>query len=347
MSRGEPYLGYQRRLRSIDRRRLLKPYASSELIDTSLRLYQRIAWPVLRATAAPMLLCLVALTFYAGFVIPGFFTSSAADLPGELAEIGLVTVIGLGVALPLFATGLGLSAVQTVPLVSQQVMGEIVPRRGGGVALQATVSMVACALVVLVLTIGPALLFGFGMVLGMVAERTGTQNMVTDVVSGLSIVGLYTLGWALVPLGLHYFGLAPVVSVLEGSGPWAAVKRSARLVRSVRWQTAASGATFGAALLLGLLGIALFTALQMLVGAFDLARLVDRHLMGTGLSQLAAGAVSSLPGYLTLWFLVPVWTAVCTVLYYDRRVRLEAFDIQVLTADIESENETRRTVLLP
>ena len=40
----------------------------------------------------------------------------------------------------------------------------------------------------------------------------------------------------------------------------------------------------------------------------------------------------------------PIWTTAATVLYYDRIVRLEAYDVKVMVDDLSHAN--RRSVLL-
>ena len=50
--------------------------------------------------------------------------------------------------------------------------------------------------------------------------------------------------------------------------------------------------------------------------------------------DLGVQTLNSLPWFLTLWTLVPVWCTSATLLYYDRRTRAEGYDIEMLAKDM-------------
>ena len=56
------------------------------------------------------------------------------------------------------------------------------------------------------------------------------------------------------------------------------------------------------------------------------------------------GMVFGVPTFVSLWLLLPLWSTAMTVLYYDRIVRIEAYDVSLILEDIK--NESRRSVLL-
>ena len=60
--------------------------------------------------------------------------------------------------------------------------------------------------------------------------------------------------------------------------------------------------------------------------------------------SLINGVVDALPLWISLWLIIPFWGSVTTALYYDRRVRLEGFDIKTLNEDIA--HADRQTALL-
>jgi hypothetical protein len=43
-----------------------------------------------------------------------------------------------------------------------------------------------------------------------------------------------------------------------------------------------------------------------------------------------------------LWVLIPVWCTTTTILYFERRIRLEGYDIELLARDmVRSRKESR------
>jgi hypothetical protein len=45
-------------------------------------------------------------------------------------------------------------------------------------------------------------------------------------------------------------------------------------------------------------------------------------------------AFDLIPPFLIIWTLLPVWASVITIVYYERKIRLEGYDIDVLASEI-------------
>jgi hypothetical protein len=92
--------------------------------------------------------------------------------------------------------------------------------------------------------------------------------------------------------------------------------------------------------MLGLILILGAEALNEIVGITNWAGALDLR----ALRPIIEGACDLIPIYLTLWVCVPVWAVTVTIIYYERRVRLEGYDIEALAADVwrpERENRLR------
>ena len=101
---------YRSRMRSVDRRRLLTPRNTGEILDLATRLYQRLALPLLRLTFPPMLFCFLGLIFFAwgsvlflwrdGVVSDPLAIGAAGPLlfaiAGCIAVLGYAGVVGVG-----------------------------------------------------------------------------------------------------------------------------------------------------------------------------------------------------------------------------------------------------------
>lgn len=105
--------------------------------------------------------------------------------------------------------------------------------------------------------------------------------------------------------------IAPVVATLEGAGPILALQRSWRLSSGNRWRI------IGIQFLLGILNLVISTLLSaILVGAITTDAGVRSGL------QTIVNAIATIA-----W--APVEWGTFTILYYDLRVRHEAFDLQL------------------
>ena len=105
--------------------------------------------------------------------------------------------------------------------------------------------------------------------------------------------------------------IAPVVATLEGAGPVQALRRSWRLSSGNRWRI------IGMQLLLGILNIVISTLLSaVLVGAITTDAGVRSGL------QTILNAIATIA-----W--APIQWGTFTILYYDLRVRHEAYDLQL------------------
>lgn len=117
-----------------------------------------------------------------------------------------------------------------------------------------------------------------------------------------------------------YFGIAWIVTtqaiILDGTGGFAATGRSRMLVRGFWWKA------LGLALLLGIINLIL-TRLSNSIGGADARGII--------LSSI----ITSIVGIL----FTPVQTTVYTLLFYDLKIRKEAFDLEALaqqTSMVES-----------
>lgn len=56
--------------------------------------------------------------------------------------------------------------------------------------------------------------------------------------------------------------------------------------------------------------------------------------VGAAAHDIVAAAFAYIPWYLVIWVSVPMWSTVCTVLYFERRVSREGYDIEVLAQEV-------------
>jgi hypothetical protein len=281
---------------------LLRPLHFSEILDGAFTLYRRY-FATFFVTA---LVCFLPMPLVS-LLIPQMEAGSGAATAGALV---LVPVM-------LFALMIGWGALtwQTAQGINQRPLsfGEGM-RRGIGSFFRLTVAafvgylLVGTGVMVLALVIGlvAALLFdgGGGLATAMVA---------VGFVAGM----LFFLG-AFAAL----FAIPPAV-VVEGRGPLAALKRSWQLTRGA-WLR-----------VVGLVVVSWLIVMLPTIGLYAVGA-------GTGMFSLSPDAAPATAWPLieaSMSFLIsaltyPFFVAATTLLYFDRRVRAEAYDLQVATESL-------------
>lgn len=139
---------------------------------------------------------------------------------------------------------------------------------------------------------------------------------------GSGAVAFLVIGLAVIVaiVGTFYLAaswlIAPVVVVVEKMGPLAALSRAWRLSEGSRWRI------IGIQVLLGLLNLVLSILIAGFFGALG-ATTGEPRQFG------AANVVENLVSFASTIVWAPVEWIAFTVLYYDLRVRKEAFDLQL------------------
>ncbi len=333
----------QQRMRAVDRRRLLRPMRSTELLDVALRAYQVLGHSILRLTALPMLLCYAGLTFAAHFILPNLAqTSNPHSATVQVSEVMFVVSVGLLVAMPLFLVGIGYSMGVAVRLVSDFVLGNPVHLGAAVLAARASAMLMARMLLgVLLRSCAVLMVSGLLLLASALAEQAGGGWFGAALTT--AILGLIAGGLTM-PFVLYRLALAPAALVLEGVKPKDAYRRSAELMRKTKYQPAATETIVSTWLTLGFVALVLYGGVQGGLAMLELTT-AARNWSGSGLAgEIAYALLSQIPAYVVLLLVTPIWSAACTVLYYDRRSRLEAYDIAVLAQDVLKAD--RRTVWL-
>ena len=292
----------------------LRPLGVGDIVDRTIGLYR--ASPVLFLVLAALpyiLLALVSLALNLVFVrttplttLPtnvfdpnGFSTSfTPEEIAGFAvfgAVIGIVSVIVLSV-----------QAASLVDAMSKRYLGQ--PTTIGEslrAGLRASVRLILASIVafvsfVVIITLGVV-------VLALVAAAI--RNPLPAIIGSIAVfVLIFYVIASLMPL--------PAIVTLEGRGPVSGIRRSWGLAGGARWR------------ILGLL--ALVFILQLILGilfAFVfLGTVVTDGAAKTVLQEVANLAVNA------LW--APIQWGVFTLLYYDLRVRKEAFDLQLAAESI-------------
>jgi len=283
----------------VDQAPALRPLGIGDVVDRVFGMYRARPVLFLVVSAIPYLILAILLAVlgvgFAGSFAGGLdATPDASDLDPALVSAALT----FGLSFVLIA--IVVFSVQSAALVhaaSERYHGrETTIGESLRVGLRASLRLIIAGfLVFVVLIVGPT---------AVVVAAALTQQAVILVVAALAAVFLFFFlitSWMLVP----------VVATIEGAGPVQALVRSWRLATGSRWRV------------LGLLAllVVLQGVISVLFGFVFLSAFIADPLVRTILQQ-AANLVASVA-----W--APVQWGTFTVLYYDTRVRREAYDLSL------------------
>lgn len=294
--------------------------AVGELLDSAFTLYRRNFRLLVAITAVVQVP--LAVVNYLVYQLTGY--ASAATRLAQLNTRGPLTEQQLAdLRSPLITLiGVALALVLVQALLVQPVATAAMTRAVGDVYLDKPASLAAVYAAV-GRRIGPVvgvaallLLAGVGLVVAVGVLTIGAVLLLGQAGAALLIVILPAALFVMVVVYTRWLFAAPIV-ILEPLGPVAALRRSWALVRG------STGRVFGITILVGLitgiLGAAVGAVLSVATGVGDEnLRLI--------LTQLATLLVSVL--------IQPISFIVVVLLYYDLRIRREAFDIEMLAATL-------------
>ena len=216
----------------------------------------------------------------------------------ELVISGIVSLIGVFIVLPL-------ATAATTRAVSDRYLDR---PAAIGMSYAAALSRLG-ALVVqsLILTLGFAVVAGAaaGAVIG-IASAGGAVAVPVAVVlfAGLAVLAIFVYVRT---------SLAAPAIVLERLSGWGGLRRSWSLVRGLFWRM------FGIRLLVGIITAIISGIVVLVLG-----------LAGAGLDASGRFVVQQVATAIASVFISPITYIAITLLYYDARIRREAFDIEML-----------------
>jgi hypothetical protein len=314
----------------------LRLLTNPETFDLSLQVYRLVGWPLLRSTVIPTLFCVASIEFLFRYVIPGYSYTQVGTHQNEqiLQAIGL-TAVALLVAGPLFLIGLSMSAALASSLVSDFMIGNVPDIRAATGALRRTLGrlLVVGLRETLISCSGLIVSAGLLFLSGYLNQVMGPEEVLPGVIYVFGCVGLVA-GFVVLAWVLCVDALAAPAAVIENLKAGPAARRSRKLMRAFFMHPGAHDRV-----------IYLYMLLAFVTGAFAIASATFQELVGysalpikLGLqgepAQLATEILRVIPSFVTLWTIIPVWAVTTTIIYYERRVRLEGYDIEALAADV-------------
>jgi hypothetical protein len=287
----------------------LRPLSFGEILDGAFTLYRR-NFPLFVGTSLLLSLALVAVVIVVGRT----GGAMAAVMPGPIAilVVGLVSVAVLAMATLLWGT--------LTWQASQAYVGRPVSL-GEGMRVGGRSAMTLAGAVILGVLAFGVTMYCVGFVMSIFTTLMGSMNIPALSIAA-AVLALAVLIASFFLIAALFFAVVPAV-VLEELGPLDAIVRSLRL---------AQGAL---ARITGVMAVTLLISYLPVLGVLMLTGGL-RGALSPWTAQAAGQSTSALLVEQLLTWLVGLLTtpfvfSVLVLLYYDRRVRTEALDVQMLT----------------
>lgn len=302
---------------------------SLEIVEVALEAYRVCGKALLTASAPFALLGLAGFMFFWTYAFPLLFsTSDPANLATQVGEVATAVALALFVATPIAIYGASYVSALTTQLVSDFMLGTMPDIRSAReAALRNTGTLLKLLLrQVLIAGIFFPIAVGLFVASALISEQSG--NVGGAALSAAFGLIAYLAGLAYAPAVMVRDAAAIPAAVVEGLDVKSAIRRGRELL----------GFAIGAQMIALLLIVFLFAAfgfgLSALDGLLGLSDQLADLLVGSTWHDVVSAAFAYLPWFLVIWVTVPIWSTVATIAYYERRVRLEGFDIEVLAQDV-------------
>ncbi|MFI6293015.1 glycerophosphoryl diester phosphodiesterase membrane domain-containing protein [Nonomuraea sp. NPDC050790] len=309
----------------------LRPLGLGDILDGSIKFIRSNPKAILGISALGAALAAVPVAI-ATAVLNGQVTSLSRD-PESVSSGGVITTLvagysGILISLVVsFVVTTVLTGILTRILGRSVFGGKITPGEAWNLVKGRIGALFGVVVLVGLVMLAPVVPI-VGLFALLVANTSSPQDAFGLIGLGLLMILLYAV-YALF-FNTRFAFAAPIV-VLEGRGPVEAMKRSWRLVSGDFWRV------LGILLLTGILAYLVSSVLSV---PFSLASSLLGVTGSDGVGVIALSAVLlAIGSTLAAMIVYPFQAAVAGLLYADRRMRSEAFDLVLQTAAIEQQRQ--------
>ena len=311
---------------------ILEPISTGDVIDRAVRLYRRNFTPLVAITAVPTLIgYVVSLMFWSGYT--SVLTSTTSSRGVSSTAILMLVLGGLGYPLWAYALLLTVSGMSRVvgdhlmldePITLHRCFAAI-KRRLGAITLMGllSVAMLFAAYIVVSIVMFVLLLL-VGLIVGVLAAASLPQWVAT-VALVVTVIVAVALSLLLICVVVARVVFLPQIVMIEGQSAGNALGRAIRLGKGNWYRVGA---------------IALFTNFvsMSMLAAFTLPLLTALYFYGVLSAEFFVSPTWSILytsfGQISNLLSLPIWIVSFTLLYFDSRVRKEAYDLDLLAREI-------------
>ena len=311
---------------------ILEPISTGDVIDRAVRLYRRNFTPLVAIAAVPSLIgYVVSIVFWSGY---GSLISSAAQTRG-LPE-SAIWMLGFGaLGYPIWAYSLLLTVSGLSRVVGDHLMLNepitfrgcfaAVKRRRGDITLMGLILILMLIAAYIVVSIAAFVLFlAVTLIVGIIAAANVPQWLATTVLVVLVVVAV-AASLLMIAVVASRIVFLPQVVMIEGQSAGNALGRAIRLGKGNWYRVAA-------------IGLFTYFVSTSLLAAFSVPVLAVLYFAGVLTPEFFFGPawniLSASFGQISNLLSLPIWIVAFTLLYFDSRVRKEAYDLDLIAREI-------------
>jgi hypothetical protein len=313
---------------------ILEPMSTGDVIDRAVRIYRRNFSVLIRIVSIPCLIGYIAsLMFWFGY--SRIFNEVAVTGSTETPGLAILLILAGGVGylvwvMVLLTTFAGLSRVVgdhvmlDEPITFRKFLSAVRGRLGNIVVMALLLFAIVIGLYILLSMIMLALVMIVGVIVGLTAAA-GLPPWAFAVSVGMVVIVSVAGGIIALLFVLARVIFLPQVVMVEGQPPGQAIGRAIKL-GSGNWYRVGAIILFAYFVELSLLAALTLPVLAVLY----LAGMLDGQFLVGPAWNIFYAAFSQIAYLLTL----PIWIVSFTLLYFDSRVRKEAYDIELLAREV-------------
>jgi hypothetical protein len=311
---------------------ILEPMSTGDVIDRAVRLYRRNFAQLVAIAAVPTLIgYVVSLMFWYGYT--SLLTGATGSRALPVSAILMLSLGGLGYPIWIYVLLLTISGLSRV-VGDHLMLGEPITFRGCWTAVKrriGAITLMGLILVALMFVAYFAVAFvvvaaalGVGLMAGAITS-IGLPPWVAGVMLTVLVIIVVALALLLILLIVARVVFLPQIVMIEGESAGNALGRAIRLGKG-NWYRVAGIILFTYFVSLSMIAA---LALPVAVGLYLAGVLTTEFLFSPTWSILYT-SFRDMSGLLTL----PIWVVSFTLLYFDSRVRKEAYDVDLLAREI-------------
>lgn len=311
---------------------ILEPMSTGDVIDRAVRLYRRNFTPLIAIAAVPTLIgYVVSLMFWYGYtsLLSGATTSGNVHVPAIL----MLAVGGLGYPVWMYVLLLTISGLSRV-VGDHLMLSEPISFRSCWAAARRRIGAITLmGLLLFVFFLGAyfavaVVAFAGILIVGLMAgaiAAAGLPQWVAGLMMTVLIIVAVALALFLILLVIARVIFLPQIIMIEGESAGNALGRAIRLGKG-NWYRVAAIILFTYFVSLSMLAALM---LPVVFGLY-LAGLLTPEFLVSPTGSILYTSFRDISGLLSL----PIWVVSFTLLYFDSRVRREAYDVDLLAREI-------------
>ena len=311
---------------------ILEPMSTGDVIDRAVRLYRRNFTPLVAITAVPTLIgYVVTLMFWYGYT--GLLTSASSTRGMSITAIWMFALGGLGYPIWMFALLLTVSGLSRV-VGDHLMLGTPITFRGCFAAVRRRLGAITwmgllmvvflfAAYIVVGIVVVAIFLIGALIVGGIAAAQL--PQWLSTVILTLSVIVAVALVLLLILVVASRVVFLPQIVMIEGESAGNALGRAMRLGKG-NWYRVGAIVVFTYFVSLSLLAA---LTLPVFIGLYFSGMMTAEFFVSPTWNILYT-SFRDVTGLLSL----PIWIVSFTLLYFDSRVRKEAYDVDLLAREI-------------